>query len=94
MNVDVQIYLSNFKSFFNNNPNDLINLIGDGDKDMFFELVEGTVIENYDKGEDLELTKKQLIDIMLILTNCYSDMATYEFYSDRPNHLWDHRTGW
>ena len=68
MNVDVQIYLSNFKSFFNNNPNDLINLIGDGDKDKFFELVEGSVIQNYDKGEDLELTKKQLIDIMLILT--------------------------
>ena len=68
MNVDVQIYLSNFKSFFNNNTNDLINLIGDGDKDKFFELVEGAVIENYDKGEDLELTKKQLIDIMLILT--------------------------
>jgi len=68
MNVDVQIYLSNFKLFFNNNPNDLINLIGDGDKDKFFELVEGSVIENYDKGEDLELTKKQLIDIMLILT--------------------------
>jgi len=68
MNVDVQIYLSNFKSFFNNNPNDLISLIGSHDKDKFFELVEGTVTENYDKGEDLELTKKQLIDIMLILT--------------------------
>lgn len=68
MNVNVQIYLSNFKSFFNNNPNDLINLIGDGDKDKFFELVQESVIENYEKGEDLELTKKQLIDIMLILT--------------------------
>jgi hypothetical protein len=68
MNVDVQIYLSNFKSFFNNNPNDLISLIGSNDKDKFFELVEGAVTENYDKGEDLELTKKQLIDIMLILT--------------------------
>ncbi len=68
MNVDVQIYLSNFKSFFNNNPNDLINLIGDGDKDKFFELVQESVIKNYEKGEDLELTKKQLIDIMLILT--------------------------
>jgi hypothetical protein len=68
MNVDVQIYLSKFKSFFNNNPNDLINLIGDGDKDKFFELVQESVIENYEKGEDLELTKKQLIDIMLILT--------------------------
>jgi hypothetical protein len=60
--------LSNFKSFFNNNPNDLINLIGDGDKDKFFEMVQESVIENYEKGEDLELTKKQLIDIMLILT--------------------------
>jgi hypothetical protein len=68
MNVDVQIYLSNFKLFFNNNPNDLINLIGDGDKDKFFELVQESVIKNYEKGEDLELTKKQLIDIMLILT--------------------------
>ena len=68
MNVDVQIYLSNFKSFFYNNPNDLINLIGDGDKDKFFEMVQESVIENHEKGEDLELTKKQLIDIMLILT--------------------------
>ena len=68
MNVDVQIYLSNFKLFFNNNPNDLINLIGDGDKDKFFELVQESVIKNYEKVDDLELTKKQLIDIMLILT--------------------------
>lgn len=68
MNVDVQIYLSNFKTFFNNNPNDLISLIGDNDKDEFYRLVETAVIENYNKGEDLELTKKQLIDIMLILT--------------------------
>ena len=49
MNVDVQIYLSNFKLFFNNNPNDLINLIGDGDKDKFFELVQESVIKNYEK---------------------------------------------
>jgi hypothetical protein len=68
MNVDIQIYLSNFKSFFNNNPNDLINLIGNGNKDIFFDLVQKSVIENYNRGEDLELTKKQLIDIMLILT--------------------------
>ena len=51
-----------------NNPNDLISLIGDNDKDEFYRLVETAVIENYNKGEDLELTKKQLIDIMLILT--------------------------
>jgi hypothetical protein len=68
MNVDVQIYLSNFKQFFLNNPNDLLLLIGDSNKDMFFELVEKQVIENHDKGDDLELTKKQIVDIVLILT--------------------------
>jgi hypothetical protein len=68
MNVDVQIYLSNFKQFFLNNPNDLLLLIGDSNKDMFFKLVEKQVIENHDKGDDLELTKKQIVDIVLILT--------------------------
>jgi hypothetical protein len=68
MNVDIQIYLSNFKQFFLNNPNDLLSLIGDINRDAFFELVEKQVIENHDNGNDLELTKKQIIDIVLILT--------------------------
>lgn len=68
MNVDVQIYLSNFKSFFNNNPNDLIDLIGINDKDKFFEMVKSFVIKNFEEGDELELTKKQLVDILLILT--------------------------
>jgi hypothetical protein len=84
MNVDVQIYLSNFKSFFNNNPNDLINLIGDGDKDKFFELVQESVVENYEKGEDLELTKKQLIDIMLILTKDRAEEKVEKFILKGP----------
>ena len=68
MDVDVQIYLSNLKQFFKNNPNDLMELIGNSNQDMFFELVEKQVLENQ-KGEDgLELTKKQIIDIVLILT--------------------------
>jgi hypothetical protein len=68
MNVDVQIYLNNLKQFFENNPNDLMTLIGDKNKDVFYNLVEKQVIENFEKGDDLELTKKQIIDIMLILT--------------------------
>jgi hypothetical protein len=84
MNVDVQIYLSNFKSFFNNNPNDLINLIGNNDKDEFYKLVEKAVVENYDKGEDLELTKKQLIDIMLILTKESAEEKVESFILKGP----------
>jgi len=68
MDVDVQIYLSNLKQFFKNNPNDLMDLIGDSNQDMFFELVEKQVLENQKNGDGLELTKKQIVDIVLILT--------------------------
>jgi hypothetical protein len=34
----------------------------------FLKWSKSQLDENYEKGEDLELTKKQLIDIMLILT--------------------------
>lgn len=68
MNVDVQIYMSNFKEFFIKNPNDLMNLIGNNNKELFFEMVQKKVIENHEKGDDIELTKKQILDIVLILT--------------------------
>ena len=65
MDVDVQIYISNLKQFFKNNPNDLMVLIGDANHDKFFELVEKKVLENQKNGDGLELTKKQ-IDFELI----------------------------
>lgn len=68
MNVDIQIYMSNFKDFFTNNPNDLIILIGDNKKELFFNMVQEKVIENHEKGNELEITKKQILDIVLILT--------------------------
>lgn len=68
MDVDVQIYISNLKQFFKNNPNDLMVLIGDANHEKFFELVEKQVLENQKNGNGLELTKKQIIDIVLILT--------------------------
>ena len=67
-NIDCEIYIKQLISFFENNPGDLMELIGNSNQDMFFELVEKQVLENQ-KGEDgLELTKKQIIDIVLILT--------------------------
>jgi len=34
---DVEIYLNQFVSFFEKNPNDLLNLIGDIHKEIFLE---------------------------------------------------------
>ena len=64
-NVDVEIYLNQFISFFDKNPNDLIELIGDINKDMFYKKVEEQCYKNFDNGDDISLTQTQLIDIVV-----------------------------
>ena len=44
--IDITIYLNNFKKFFNQNPGELKNLIGQADKERFFEEVERIVKNN------------------------------------------------
>jgi hypothetical protein len=64
-NVDVNIYLTQFKTFFKQNPQDLINLIGNTNPDEFYVEVEKQIIENHTNNQFLELTQKQLIDILV-----------------------------
>ena len=64
-NVDVEIYFSQFKEFFKENPSELKNLIGEGKSEDFFNEVYDTVNRKYENGEELELTKKQIIEIVL-----------------------------
>jgi len=40
MNIDVEIYIKNFINFFENNPNELIDLIGNELKEVFYKKVE------------------------------------------------------
>ena len=67
MNVDVQIYVSNFVKFFTNNPNELKSLIGVAEPESFFTKVEEVANKNFDNGEDVELTQKQMIGVILEL---------------------------
>jgi hypothetical protein len=66
-NVDVEIYINQFITFFNNNPNDLIELIGDVLKDDFYERVKLQSLDNFNNGEDVSLTQKQIISIVVDL---------------------------
>lgn len=66
-NVDVEIYLNQLISFFEKNPNDLLNLIGDSLKNKFFEKVRIQSIRNAETGDEVSLTQKQLIDIVVEL---------------------------
>lgn len=65
MNIDVQIYISQIKTFFNENPNELINLIGNVESEKFFDEMEIIATKNFDNGEDVQLTQRQMLDILV-----------------------------
>jgi len=68
MSVDVEIYMSNFKGFFDKNPEQLKQLIGKIDSEKFFNGVRNIVEENSkEDGKPLEPTRNQLIKLILDL---------------------------
>jgi hypothetical protein len=67
--VDIDIYVNQMIRFFDNNPKDLFTLIGNLSKDIFYERIRKTAINNYDENGDAALTQKQLIDIVVGMFN-------------------------
>jgi len=63
--VDIDIYISQVIGFFNKNPEELRLLIGDLDKDYFFTKIKEAAQDNYENGEDVSLTRSQMIDIVV-----------------------------
>ena len=59
MNVDVEIYMSEFVRFFKENPSDLTNLIG----------VRQLAEKNWEEGNDIQLTQKQMIALIVELND-------------------------
>lgn len=73
MDIDVKIYINNFIKFFNENPNELASIIGQSSPDQFFKEVESVAYLNHEQGEDVELTRKQIIDIIVKLNKIQPD---------------------
>lgn len=63
-NVEVEIYLNQLISFFDKNPNDLMEMVGEENKKVFYDKVKEQCLKNIDNGEDVQLTKNQLMDIV------------------------------
>ena len=66
-NIEVDIYISQMITFFENNPGDFMDLVGTAQKDKFFQMMKDKSLENVEKGEDFILTKQQILDIVLEL---------------------------
>ena len=65
--TEVEIYINQFKGFFDKNPNDLTDLIGDVLKSKFYDEVKDQSTTNYENGDEVSLTHKQIIDIVVKL---------------------------
>lgn len=65
-NIDCEVYISQLITFFEKNPNDLIQLIGDSQKEEFYDLLKEQCEENSKKGDHV-ITKDQMIDIVIQL---------------------------
>ena len=83
-NVDIEIYFSQFKTFFLENPTELIKLIGKASERDFFNEVYNTIHHNHNSGDELQLTHKQIMDIVIKLNkiievdNSYSDSKIFQ----------------
>jgi hypothetical protein len=67
MHVDIEIYMTNFKGFFEKNPEQLKQLIGNLDSDKFFSEIRKQVEKNVSNEKPLEPTRKQIIEILVLL---------------------------
>ena len=76
MSVDVEIYISGFINFFEKNPNDLMALIGDLQKDEFYQKLRKKCENNFKDGKDIVLSKEQIVETVLELK--FVDIETKE----------------
>lgn len=63
MSVDVEIYMNNIIKFFRENPNDLLNLVPKTKEEEFYSKLREVAFQNYEKGEEVSLTRNQMIEI-------------------------------
>jgi hypothetical protein len=68
MSVDIDIYMTQFKGFFNKNPEQLTILIGNIDPETFFYGIRSIVEENSQKEDSpIEPTRQQILTLIVDL---------------------------
>jgi hypothetical protein len=59
--------MNNIVKFFKENPKDLLNLVPKNKEEEFYVKIREVALLNSEKGEDANLTQKQLMEICVIL---------------------------
>lgn len=79
-NVDVEIYMNQLINFFENNPNDLMDLIGSLQKEDFYIKLRKQAEKNLKEGNDIVLTRDQILNIVI-------ELKVPEIIDVKPNDL-------
>ena len=66
-NIDCEVYVSQLITFFDKNPNDLMLLIGDLQKEDFYKKLKEQCYKNAEESDDHVITKQQMIAIIIEL---------------------------
>lgn len=66
-NIDVEIYINQLIKFFETNPNDLMTLIGNLQREEFYAKLKDKCEQNLLEDKDITLTREQIIDVVLDL---------------------------
>ena len=66
-NVDCEVYLRQLITFFEHNPNDLMELIGTVQKQEFFDKLREQCEKNSQESDDHIITRQQMVDIVIRL---------------------------
>ena len=66
-NIDCDVDVSQLITFFDKNPNDLMLLIGDLQKEDFYIKLREQCYKNAEESDDHIITKQQMIDIIIEL---------------------------
>lgn len=65
MSLDVEIYMNQFKGFFEKNPEQLKILIGNINPEMFYNKIRETAEKNIAEERPVEPTRNQVLDILV-----------------------------
>lgn len=88
--VDIEIYLSQVKTFFNQNPDQLIKLLGQASAEEFFNGVKRIAMKNMENGEDIQLTNNQMIQLVVDLNKPKQKVQTAEVLVPFIQHRFGH----
>jgi len=82
MSVDIEIYMNQLIEFFEKNPNDLMSLIGNSQKEEFYQKLRGKCEKNFKEGKDIVLSKEQIVETVVELKIVFTSEKEKKYVSN------------